>query len=324
MSDKTKGIIAATAAGAAVATAALTVPPVIMQRVACARGREFKLSDAFKGKDRKSKRSMLEVKRKVREIKQREYESVEIESYDGLKLKGKYFANPQKAKRLIICFHGYRSSDYHDFSYSFDYWFERGFDILLVTQRAHGESEGKYITFGIKERFDCKSWVEYAVKRFKKNVEILLEGVSMGATTVLMASSLKLPKNVKAIVADCGFISPFEILKHVMKKTYKLPAFPYLYLTSAASGLLAGFGFKDASTVDAVKRTDIPIFFAHGSSDGFVPCRMSIDAFDACASDKKLFIAGGADHALSYVVQKSDYERTLGEFLSKYIKNFKI
>ena len=99
-----------------------------------------------------------------------------------------------------------------------------------------------------------------------------------------------------------------------------LSAFPYLYLTNAYSKLKADFDFKAADTRKAVALTDIPIFFAHGASDDFVPCGMTIQAFDACASDKKLFIVPGAGHATSYLKAKDEYEKELDRFLSKYIK----
>ena len=42
-----------------------------------------------------------------------------------------------------------------------------------------------------------------------KNKDIFLCGISMGCATTLMAAGLDLPDNVKGIIADCGFTSPW-------------------------------------------------------------------------------------------------------------------
>lgn len=321
MSDKNNSLKKA-AISAAVGTAvgaALAVPPVLLFDYIVKKGRKFEIKDAFKKRSTEGKRSVIKISREIRKLSEREFEEVSIKSEDGLTLYGKYYRNPVDTNKLVICMHGYRSSDFYDFACAFDYFMSRGFNVLLASQRAHGKSEGRYITFGEKERFDCKAWTEYAAKRFGFGCEILLDGVSMGATTVLLASALELPHNVKAIVADCGFTSAWNIVENIMHKSH-LSAFPYLYLTNAYSKLKSDFDFKAADTRKAVALTDIPIFFAHGASDDFVPCGMTIQAFDACASDKKLFIVPGAGHATSYLKAKDEYEKELDRFLSKYIK----
>ena len=126
------------------------------------------------------------------------YERITVRSHDGLKLVGKYYAGPEGAP-LVLFFHGYRSTAERDASGGFWYCRERGYSLLMVDQRALGESEGRSITFGIKERQDCLTWVNEVVRRFGPDIKILLAGISMGASTVLMAAELPLPENVRGI-----------------------------------------------------------------------------------------------------------------------------
>ena len=150
----------------------------------------------------------------------------------------------------------------------------RGHNLLLIDQRAHGKSDGKVITFGIKERFDVKSWIDYSIHRHGENVKIMLYGISMGAATVLMASELNLPKNVVGIVADCPYSSPKAIIKKVTGEM-GLPAtlfYPFIRLGALIFG---GFDPSSAAPILAVKNTDIPILLIHGDADDFVPCEMS-------------------------------------------------
>ena len=156
------------------------------------------------------------------------YKEVTVTSYDGLCLFGKcYFAN--KSAPWLIMMHGYRSGAERDFCGGLKFGIEAGFNVLLVDQRAHGKSEGKCLTFGIKERRDCLSWVNYVVSKAGENCEIVLYGMSMGAATVLMAAGLDLPRNVVGIVADCGYSSPKAIIKKVIREMH-YPVFPTYFL----------------------------------------------------------------------------------------------
>ena len=243
-------------------------------------------------------------------------EVVGILSRDGLKLFGRYISNG-KSKKTAILFHGYRSAAHNDFSCLAKFYYDSGFNILLTDQRSHGKSEGKYIGFGILERYDCQSWIEFVNKKYG-NPDILLSGVSMGATTVLMAAGLGLPKNVKGIVADCGFTSPKEIITRVLNNDFKIAKFPVYYIASIFSKIFAGYSYNDYSTIEAVKSSDIPVIFFHGEADTFVPCNMSKRMYEASISPKKeLFIVDGALHAESYAKDTTGYQKRLSAFINK-------
>ena len=242
------------------------------------------------------------------------YEKVEIKSYDGLRLCGRLYRNVDSKKTLLLM-HGYHSVGTNDFGCVGDFYFGLGFNLLVVDQRAHGESEGKYITFGVRERYDCIEWIKYLNGVFGEDSDIFLDGISMGAATVLMASGLDLPKNVRGIIADCGFTSPHDIFCHVLKKSYHLPPFPLIYTTDLLSRAVAGFGFREYSTIEAMKKNNVPVIFVHGADDDFVPTRMSRECYDACTAKKQITIVEGADHGMSYLCDRENCERQLKEFL---------
>ena len=194
---------------------------------------------------------------------------------------------------------------------------ERAFDVghnaLLIDHRASGLSDGHVITFGIKERDDCLRWIDFVIKQFGKDVEIILTGISMGAATVLMVSNENLPNNVKYILADCGYTSPKEIIYKVildMKLPPKL-VFPIIKLSARIFG---GFNIDMYSAIESVKSTKLPIIFYHGTNDNFVPHYMSETLYNACISHKKLVLVDNAGHGLSYPVEKEKYISALVEF----------
>lgn len=255
-----------------------------------------------------------EIARVFNQLQNREYETVTIRSRDGLTLSGKYYPVKDGAP-LAICFHGYRSCCMTDFCGGSELCFDMEQNVLLVDQRAHGKSGGRTITFGIRERQDLLCWVNYALERFGADTKLLLYGVSMGGATVLMASELDLPSNVKGIIADCPYSSPMEIILHV-GKSMPIPRWlikPFVILGARVFG---GFDIRECDALRAVKQARVPILLIHGEADGFVPCDMSRAIRAAAGDGAVLHTFPGADHGISYLVDTPRYRQVVTEFIA--------
>ena len=243
------------------------------------------------------------------------HDDIEIKSFDGLTLRGKYYECAPGATMEIL-FHGYKGSSKRDLCGGVARCFALGRNALIVDHRGSGESDGKVITFGINERRDALKWVEYAVNRFGKDVKIILTGISMGAATVMMVSSEKLPENVIGVLADCGYTSAKDIIKKVIRDM-KLPAdilYPFVRLGARIYGR---FNIDETSPIEELKRSRIPVLFIHGESDDFVPCEMSKRNYDACATRKEFVTVPGAGHGVCYVVDKEKYLSALRSFFDE-------
>lgn len=245
-----------------------------------------------------------------------EKETVCIAASDGLKLVGSYIPCPERTNKLIIAFHGYRSCAASDFSRICPSLLAHGYSLLTPDQRSHGRSEGKYIGFGALERYDCRAWCEYAVERFGSDTEIYLYGLSMGAATVIMSADTGLPKNVRAIVADCGFTSPWAVIKHRLKLKYKLPPVPTIYFMNYWSRNLAGYDYRSSSTTDTLKKSELPVLIIHGTEDVVVPVQMSYDNH-AVGGSTTLCIYEGVHHTRAYSSDPERYEKEFFEFLNR-------
>ncbi|MCC8067739.1 MAG: alpha/beta hydrolase, partial [Clostridiales bacterium] len=208
------------------------------------------------------------------------HEDVFIQSDDGLQLHATWFPardtgiNPDRQEtsfpKAVICFHGYTSKGMSDYIGLSDYYLKRGFSMLLVDERAHGESEGTHIGFGCLDRYDALKWIDWTIRQLGCDAQILLHGTSMGGATVLMASGFELPQQVKGIVSDCAFTSAKEVFTHVLHSMYHLPAFPMIPIASAVNRKLAGYGLGDCNAAGEVRKATVPILFIHGSNDTFV------------------------------------------------------
>ncbi len=247
-------------------------------------------------------------------------EEIYIKARDGIMLHAWYLPAEKPTDRIVIGCHGYTSCGLNDFSAHSYFFHEQGFDCLIPDHRAHGDSDGKYIGFGILDRFDCLSWINYVQNRFGNDKRILLHGTSMGATTVLMASGLPdFPDSVKGIISDCAFTSPYDIFSHILKRDYHIPKFPIMNINSAICRKKAGYGFNDYSTLTAMKTVKCPVLFIHGSDDNFVPTYMSRQNYAACISPKELLIIQNAGHGASYYEDMKQYENAEINFISKWI-----
>ena len=242
-------------------------------------------------------------------------ERITIRSRDGLKLAG-YFLPAENAKGTLLLVHGYRSDPWCDFGIVYPYYHSLGWNILTVFQRAHGESEGKYITFGIRERFDVCDWALLLADRFGPEHKIVLGGISMGSSSVLMSLGTELPENVRGVIADCGFTTPRAEFEHVLKTRFHVPVHPIMELSELFAKLFAKFGFSDYSTVTALKQTGVPVLFVHGERDGFVPVRFTVENYGACASEKTLLTVPEAGHGASYLLARAQCQQALRRFLS--------
>lgn len=261
-----------------------------------------------------------EIRKMIDEAASIDYEKVYVTSFDNLSLCAKLYFSDDNADWLIM-FHGYRSSAERDFCGGLKFGIDFGFNVLLVDQRAHNDSEGKCLTFGINERKDCLSWIDYVVKRSGENSKIVLYGMSMGASTVLMAADLGIEKNVAGIIADCGYTCAEDIIKTVIKRKH-YPVFLTYALIKLGAKIWGKFDIEETSVLKAVKKCEIPVLFIHGGDDCFVPCEMGKENFECCRSAKKeILIIPGAGHGMSYMKDKEAYLEAVSDFLKKVLSH---
>ncbi len=258
---------------------------------------------------------MIEWTKMIRAYPYKEYA---ITSFDGLTLRGKFFECRPGAP-IELMFHGYKGNAERDLSGGVERCFKLGHSALLIDHRGSGFSDGHTITFGILEVRDCFDWIDFAVREFGEDARLILTGMSMGAATVMMASQGRnrngvLPPQVKYILADCGYSSAKEIISKVMGEMGLPPTLLYP-CAKVGARLFGHFDLDETSPMEAVVRARVPMVFAHGDADDFVPYDMSARLHAACASaHKKLITIPGAGHGLAYPVGREDYVEALAEF----------
>ena len=257
---------------------------------------------------------LLDVEEASQALLEKPTQRVEIQSRDGIRLVGHIRSCPHP-KHLVLAMHGWRSSWDQDFGLIADFLYDSDCTVLYAEQRGQNDSGGDYMGFGMLERYDCADWARWMAENISETMPLYLIGISMGAATVLMASGLELPESVRGIAADCGYTSPKEIWKHITNDNLHLSYGFHQRDIAELCRKKIQLGPSDCTTVEALQKNQIPVLLIHGTDDSFVPVEMTYENYKACAGPKKLLIVPGADHGMSYYVNRELYEKTVREFL---------
>lgn len=251
--------------------------------------------------------------------REQNFETWEMKSFDDLTLKAYFLEAEKPTNKTVLLVHGYLGRATDMGLYAQYYAEELGYDVVTLDLRGHGESEGDYIGFGWHERLDIVDWVEFVIDKLGSETEIVLHGVSMGASAVLMASGEEVPDNVKAIVADSPYSSVYDLFQYQMKRMYHLPAFPILPSTSLVTQMRAGYSFQEASALEQVKKATVPILYIHGYDDTFVPVEMAKELYENTKSEAQLWLVEKAKHVEAFALEKDHYIQTLNQFLHSHL-----
>jgi len=217
-----------------------------------------------------------------------------LESFDGLKLHAKRFFPAEETNRWAILVHGYGRDGTFAYDYA-DEYLKRGWNVLIPDLRASGKSDGEFITMGALESRDVFDWAA-KISADNPDTKIILHGVSMGAATALMTAALE-PKNLCAVVEDCGYTSAYDMFTAQLNKIFGLPEYPVMPCANIVCKIKTGVKISDAAPIDGVDKIKVPILFIHGDEDKLVPFEMLDKLYDKAVAPKEKFVVAGAGHA---------------------------
>ena len=245
-------------------------------------------------------------------------EEVHVTSEDGLDLFGVAFITDETSHLWVIAVHGYRGDHTQMMPLATAYG-THGYNALLPDLRACGQSEGQYIGMGWLDRLDMLKWISRIIER-DNEAKIILHGISMGGATVMMTAGESLPPQVCAVVEDCGYTSVWDIFEDVFTSVSDIPVFPLFHIASLYSAVRVGYSFTEASSLNQVKKAQVPILFIHGAEDTFVKTQMVYPLYEACASEKQLLVVDHAAHGISFIQAPELYFDTVFRFIEPYIQ----
>ena len=228
-------------------------------------------------------------------------EDIYVTSYDNLKLHGFYIPSyNKKSNNLAIVCHGYQSKA-TDMIIIGKMYSEMGFQVILIDQRGHGQSEGNFTSFGFYEKYDLKKWIGYALRNYGNDINILIHGVSLGAATTIMATSLDISlKNIKFLLLDSGYTTATKTITNARKTAWIKTFIPGI---NVITQLRHKFWFSCVKPVAAMKKNSIPFLIIQGDKDRVVPIPMAEELYNSSpAVTKEMLIVKDSTHAQGFRV----------------------
>lgn len=240
---------------------------------------------------------------------------------DKARLHAYYIPASQPTAKTAVVVHGYTDNAIRMFMIGRLYSHDLGYNVLLPDLRNAGLSDGDHFQMGWLDRLDVLQWMDVAHRIYGDSTRMVVHGISMGAATTMMVSGEKQQPYVKCFVEDCGYTDVWDEFAHKLKSGFGLPSFPLMDMTNALCKLKYGWSFKEASALNQVRKSTLPMFFIHGDADTYVPTEMVNRLFDAkTQGDKECWIVPGAVHAMSYRDNAEEYARKVKDFTDKYIQ----
>lgn len=234
---------------------------------------------------------------------------------DGLRLQAAFFDGG--SHNWVVCFHSYRSDGARDMARIAEHYYQAGYNVLVPDLRAHGESQGEIIGLGWLDRLDVIAWVQKIVEH-DADAKIILQGESIGAAAILMASGEKLPSNVKLLISDSSYTSVYSEFHWMLRKLTKYPINRFMKLANKYAKKKLGYSLRHASVTRQLGSNHLPVLFLHGRKDQFIPVKETATLMEATAGEKQLKIFDGADHLQAKVMNTDEYWQTISDFIKKY------
>lgn len=203
-------------------------------------------------------------------------------------------------------------------------WNEHHFNVLIYDSRAHGESGGRYCTYGYHEKFDVQKAIDFLFSmEKKKNIfigKIGVFGTSMGAAIALQAASIE--PRISAIVSEASFATLRQITVDYQKRLLWMPWHFLRNISMKRSESIAHFKHRQISPLSAVSKIHVPVFFIHGIEDNFIKYQYSQELFIAANDPKELWFVASAKHNDVHEVGKKEYEDRIVNFFVSYLTQY--
>lgn len=237
---------------------------------------------------------------------------------DGLTLRASFIPASGRSSHVVILAHGINHAREQMIPYA-RLFHDHGYHVLMPDARAQGQSDGHRIGFGWPDRKDYLGWIDEVIDQIGSDTKIVLMGFSMGASTVLATAGEDLPANVKAIIADSGFASIYQMAKTTLRREYHLPANPIVPIADWLARWRTGSRLSQERVDEQLKKATVPVLIIHGEDDQVVPLKHAKVLYDAIQSPKESYIVPKTKHIEAYAHDPEHYQQVLHDFLAQYL-----
>lgn len=260
-------------------------------------------------------KTIKKVHDSLAEIHQLSHERLSIVTHDDLRMEGVYY--DCGSKKTMIWVHGYTSHAERESAFPGLFYRSMGFNVLVPYLRAHGPSEGKFISFGHLECRDLQNWVS-KINEMIPDGQILIHGISMGGGIVLDLASVPM-QNVKCLVADAPSESIEGFLRAVTSYNFQKntdKAYTHIY-----NRFVKEFDAKpeDFNRVHTIRNSQYPILLSAGAMEKCEELFEQLTANNPQPTHQ--VILPGCNHGNGMYKQTEMYQTAIREFIDRYMEN---
>jgi hypothetical protein len=157
-----------------------------------------------------------------------------------------------------------------------------GYGVVMPDHRAHGRSEGKYTTFGAKEKYDARDVIDSLLESGEIAEPIYVFGQSMGAAIAVQYAAVD--PRCKAVMA----VAPYTDMRSAARRFVPFMNAKKFEEVVARGGEIADFDPDEASAILAAVELTAPLLVVHGRIDAIVPHHHGVAVYNAANVRKKL------------------------------------
>jgi fermentation-respiration switch protein FrsA (DUF1100 family) len=194
---------------------------------------------------------------------------------------------------------------------------DAGYNVLCFDFRAHGLSDGRFISVGHLETNDVLGAVQYVGERPEVDGgRIGVIGFSMGAAATIQAAA-RCPA-IAAVVADSAYASFVDAARYSFRVVTRMPHSPILsQMAMQWAKWIVHVDAMQLRPVDVIGRiSPRPVMLIHGDLDEIVPVGHASLLFKAAEEPKELWIAADAHHVGARDHDPDGYFLRVERFLS--------
>jgi len=248
-------------------------------------------------------------------------DEAEVTARDGVTLRGGFY--DAKSDVTVILLHTFDGSS-ADSDYLFaPYYAARGYNILLPDNRAHGESGGAHVTYGLYEGEDVACWVEWLLEQYGDGHQVILQGDTLGANAALAGAAMveadpALAGSVRFVVAESPVVNLYDAAGYLLSNQFKIPGFMVAIGDLFAKNSLDGRSMKAVDLTEMTRDCEVPLLVLQGGQDKIVDPAGVAAYCDAYAGESALVRADCA-HGMVYAANPEGCEAALDEMISHWI-----
>ena len=241
---------------------------------------------------------------------------IELRSLDGLRLAGTYWPGRQPHSPAVLLLHGVKSSRISTAAAAARLS-SRGYAVLTIDFRGHGESAMATRSFGLHEALDAQAAFDWLKKR-QSGARVAIVGHSLGGAAALLGPQGPIPADALVLQAVYPDIRR-AIRNRIAERLTAVPAYLLEPLLSFQSKPRLGVMPDTLSPLEALRHFHGPVFVMGGEDDRYTPPEETRALFAAAPGRKKLWLVPGRGHAAMGDLRDQGYYARLDEFLQQTI-----